>query len=196
MKLPAALLIGLSWVPAVATAQTATTLPVPGQSAKSLAHRIVAHREPRFRLTPDDAKRRLIQSLIGQIRAYKPNSCDPAISACRIAAESLATQKAAEYTALTDAAWEEGYAALLESKLSPKDMAAASAFVASTSGDKFASAMTDSEMPPMIVLSYVSRRTQDFEDSLYDLFLQEAAAMPRRILKVPPPVWPSGQKRP
>lgn len=191
------LLAGICGIPAMAVAQPADRLPVPGKSAIALAHRLIERSGPRFEFSEDQAQRSLLRSLVGSIRAYKPASCDPSIAACKATADKLATEGAREYVVLRTTALEEGYGALFESQMSAEDITAAYAFVGSTPGAKFASALTSSEMPPLPVISYVSQRTREFEEALYDRFLRETASLPRRILRVPPPpVLPSKQKRP
>ena len=191
MKLALVLLAGICGIPAIAVAQPADSLPVPGKSAIALAHRLIEQSGPRFEFNTDQAQRALVRSLIGTIRAYKPASCDPTVVTCKTTADKLAADAAKEYVLLRTTALEEGYGALFESQMSAQDISAANAFVSSAAGAKFASALTNSEMPPLPVISYVSRRTREFEEGLYDRFLRETASLPRRILRVPPPVLPS-----
>lgn len=200
MRYTLLLLIGFSGIPAAGLAQpSAGTLSVPGKEAQRLARAMLEGGSHRLQLSTEKAQKALFQSLVGPIRVYKPASCDPVLPACKEAAQSLAAQNASEYVQLRNAALEAGYATLFEGKMSSQEMADARAFVTSPAGAKFASALTSGEMPPLAIISYVGRRTNEFEDSLYDRFLQKTASLPRRVVRgIPPPprIPSSGQKRP
>ena len=200
MRYALVLLIGLSGIPSVGLAQpSAGTLPIPGKEAQRLAHAVLEGGSHRLQLSTENAQKALFQSLVGPIRLYKPASCDPALPACKEAAQSLAAENAGEYVALRNAALEDGYATFFEGKMSPQEMADAKAFATSPAGAKFTSALTSGEMPPLTIISYVGRRMSEFTDSLYDRFLQKTASLPRRVVRgIPPPprIPSSGQKRP
>lgn len=200
MRYALILLVGLGGIPAAGLAQPSAGTPhVPAKEAQSLAHAVLDSGRHPLQLNEEKAQKALFQALVGPIRVYKPAGCDPALPACREAAQSLATENTSEYIALSNAALEEGYANLFESKMSPQEMANAEAFIISPAGEKFASALVGGEMPTLAIIAYVGQRTSEFTDSLYDLFLKKTASLPRRVVRgIPPPpqIPSSSQKRP
>ena len=187
----------LGAVPGSAMAQTSAVPSDVSPGALELAHAL--HDQSITPETLDDAARPLASNLLGAQAAWRGPSCDPAVAACRGAAERIARDLAPQLVAARRKMRDRLLAVIIDGTMEPADIVRSLAFVRTPAGKALAAVMATMDSPTALASLPVHLREKVAEQMMrpppafrerevFDRFYDETRDLPRvKNLRVPPP---------